>query len=189
MGNGCAASRIFMSQTMVLNKMGEAIGMNGKYQPSKLRDRCAWPNPDYAHFEEALAIVQEKFVPLNRSHAALYPGDEVRQRFFVLEYAHVLGHLVVASHLESFKDFKLGKETLLCAIQDYDEKADSAIFIKTAGKQNWFHSGMFLYQVVFQWGDQHAAHVAQQMHKKSASAGPADHKKVYCMEGTPSRGE
>ena len=108
-----------MSQTMVLNKMGEAIGMNGKYQPSKLRDRCAWPNPDYAHFEEALAIVQEKFVPLNRSHAALYPGDEVRQRFFVLEYAHVLGHLVVASHLESFKDFKLGKETLLCAIQDY----------------------------------------------------------------------
>ena len=163
MGGG--ASALFGKYSKVMNSMGETIGMNGKYQPSGKKDRCKYPNPTNAHFDEALVIIQEQFLPLNLEFAALYPDDQAKQNFFITEYYHVMGHLIVNSHADNFEP-KIPPRSLRTAIKQYNPSRDAAVWAKTAGKQNWIHSGLFTYQLALQWGDVeslntwHAKHLA-----------------------------
>ena len=113
---------LYAKMALKMNSVGEAIGMNGKYQPKTKADR--WPNPTYSNFEEGLEIVQGDYLDLNRRFAALAPRDESRQRFFVLEYAHVLGHLVVNSQSANFV-YKLGEKALVDAIEKYEVESPS----------------------------------------------------------------
>ena len=55
------------------------------------------------------------------------------------------------SHLDKYA-IDNGEERLKQLIKDYDVTMDTVTFKKTGGKQNWYRSGCFLYQLCFQYG-------------------------------------
>ena len=63
-----------------------------------------------------------------------------------------MGHLVINSHADNFEP-KIAPRHLRSALDHYDPKKHATIWGKTAGKQNWIHSGLFTYQLALQWGD------------------------------------
>ena len=125
-------------------------GMMGNYSKQHL-ERSQWPNPTIEHIEEGFDVLVEKFKPLNEEMCNSLAEDPAKARCLALEYFHVVAHVPILSHLEKY-GVENGEERLTAIIRAYDSSIDAGVFKTTCGKQNWMHSGLFLYQLCFQYG-------------------------------------
>lgn len=149
---GCGASIEFAKGAMHMYNGMKLFGMMGKAD-KKNADRAVWPNPSWEHLEEALQVFVD-YRDFN-ARAAKSAKDPVSQRFYLLEMAHVINHMSIMSHSEKFK-LETGEGGLVQAINDYVVEEDGKKYKTIGGKQNWLHSGLFLYMLGLQFGNLNA---------------------------------
>ena len=158
---GCCLSKLtknYFASAMAANEMSKKIGMMGKYAPKEMKEgRSTYPGPTMEHLEEGLDILVGKMTSINEEAQEIVKnmddkGDKASKlRFYQLEQFHVRAQITMMSHLDKYA-IDNGEERLKQLIKDYDVTMDTVTFKKTGGKQNWYRSGCFLYQLCFQYG-------------------------------------
>jgi hypothetical protein len=122
--------------------------------------KSVWPNPSDAMCEEALQAALTGYVRLNRDLSANFDSPtEKRCAFF--ELAHVLNHLSgrLSGDARMFTSIPFVNETsLVQAVDAYAVDDDAIVYKRTGGGQDWFRSGMWLYQTVLVYGRMDTAH-------------------------------
>ena len=143
---------------MAATEMSKKIGMMGKYAQKEMGEgRSTYPGPSEAHLEEGLDIIVGKMKTINEEAQEIIKtmNDGLEKasklRFYQIEQFHVRAQISRMSHLDKFAIDK-GEDILKTLIHDYDVAIDTVTFKKTGGKQNWYRSGFFLYQLCFQYG-------------------------------------
>jgi hypothetical protein len=145
-------------------KFTQKMGLMGQFSDSKHAERSVYPNPSLDHMTEALQVWSNEYAPALKAFLQKHPEYDgtAKKRFFLLEEAHTLEHMVCVSHLPEYELQNGSKQTLLEAIDAYDFNGDGQEFKKIAGKQDWFRSGMWLHLLALRWGELAHAKVWQE---------------------------
>ena len=72
--------------------------------------------------------------------------------FFLLSTGTIIATDTVMSHHELFK-IENGEAELVDALNGYSVEHDAKLYKHIGGKQNWVHSGLFLYELVLMNGN------------------------------------
>eukprot|EP00944_MAST-04C_sp_MAST-4C-sp1_P002437 g2437.t1 len=158
---GCCLSKLtknYWASAMAATEMSKKIGMMEKYAQKEMGEgRSTYPGPSLVHLEEGLDIIVGKMKTINEEAQEIIKtmNDGLEKasklRFYQIEQFHVRAQISRMSHLDKFAIDK-GEDILKTLIHDYDVAIDTVTFKKTGGKQNWYRSGVFLYQLCFQYG-------------------------------------